>query len=125
MKKIRLEFDNANGETLAGLLELPEDEGAITAFGLFAHCFTCGKDIAAASRISRALAARGIALLRFDFTGLGNSDGDFANTKFSSNLQDLLAATQFLRENFAAPALMIGHSLGGAAVLAMAALPRA
>ena len=79
----------------------------------------------AASRISRALTSEGIAVLHFDFTGLGNSDGDFANTKFSSNLQDLLAATQFLRENLAAPALMIGHSLGGAAVLAMAALPRA
>jgi putative redox protein len=75
----------------------------------------------AASRISRALTSEGIAVLRFDFTGLGNSDGNFANTNFSSNLQDLLAATQFLRENFAAPALMIGHSLGGAAVLAMAA----
>jgi len=125
MNKIRLEFENATGETLAGLLELPERASEVSSFALFAHCFTCGKDIAAASRISRALAAQGIAVLRFDFTGLGNSDGDFANTKFSSNLQDLLAATQFLRENLAAPALMIGHSLGGAAVLAMAALPRA
>ncbi|MCB1844787.1 MAG: OsmC family protein, partial [Halioglobus sp.] len=87
---------------------------------LFAHCFTCGKDIAAASRIARALTAEGIAVLRFDFTGLGNSDGDFANTNFSSNLQDLLAATRFLRERYAAPALLVGHSLGGAAVLAMA-----
>jgi len=121
MKKIRLEFDNANGETLAGLLELPEDEGAITAFGLFAHCFTCGKDIAAASRISRALAARGIALLRFDFTGLGNSDGDFANTNFSSNVDDLVRAALALREQYRAPQILIGHSLGGAAVLAAAA----
>jgi uncharacterized OsmC-like protein/pimeloyl-ACP methyl ester carboxylesterase len=121
MKKIRLEFDNANGETLAGLLELPEDEDAITAFGLFAHCFTCGKDIAAASRISRALAARGIALLRFDFTGLGNSDGDFANTNFSSNVDDLVRAALALREQYRAPQILIGHSLGGAAVLAAAA----
>jgi len=121
MKKIRLEFDNANGETLAGLLELPEDEAAITAFGLFAHCFTCGKDIAAASRISRALAARGIAVLRFDFTGLGNSDGDFSNTNFSSNIDDLVRAALALREQYRAPQLLIGHSLGGAAVLAAAA----
>jgi len=120
MKKIRLEFDNGNGETLAGLLELPEDEAAITAFALFAHCFTCGKDIAAASRISRALAARGIAVLRFDFTGLGNSDGDFANTNFSSNIDDLVHAAQTLRERYRAPQLLIGHSLGGAAVLAAA-----
>ena len=120
MKKIRLEFDNANGETLAGLLELPEDEDAITAFGLFAHCFTCGKDIAAASRISRALAARGIALLRFDFTGLGNSDGDFANSNFSSNIDDLVRAALALRERYRAPQILIGHSLGGAAVLAAA-----
>jgi uncharacterized OsmC-like protein/pimeloyl-ACP methyl ester carboxylesterase len=120
MKKIRLEFDNADGDTLAGLLELPEDEGAITAFGLFAHCFTCGKDIAAASRISRALAARGIAMLRFDFTGLGNSDGDFANTNFSSNIDDLVRAALALREQYRAPQLLIGHSLGGAAVLAAA-----
>ena len=82
MKKIKLEFQNGAGEVLAGLLELPEHAEEITAFALFAHCFTCGKDIAAASRISRALAARGIAVLRFDFTGLGNSDGDFANTNF-------------------------------------------
>jgi len=121
MKKLRLEFENANGETLAGLLELPEDEGAITAFGLFAHCFTCGKDIAAASRISRALAARGIGVLRFDFTGLGNSDGDFSNTNFSSNIDDLLRAAQALQEQYRAPQILIGHSLGGAAVLAAAA----
>ncbi|MGB5329621.1 MAG: hypothetical protein WBO58_15490 [Gammaproteobacteria bacterium] len=86
MKKIRLEFENSNGEVLAGLLELPERVDEISSFALFAHCFTCGKDIAAASRISRALAAQGIAVLRFDFTGLGNSDGDFANTNFSSNI---------------------------------------
>jgi len=121
MNKIRLEFENSDGETLAGLLELPERAGEITSFALFAHCFTCGKDVAAASRISRALAARGIAVLRFDFTGLGNSDGDFANTNFSSNIDDLVCAAQALRAQYRAPQILIGHSLGGAAVLGAAA----
>jgi uncharacterized OsmC-like protein/fermentation-respiration switch protein FrsA (DUF1100 family) len=113
----RIEF-SSNGLRLSGALETPESD--TRCYALFAHCFTCGKDVAAASRIARALTREGIAVLRFDFTGLGNSDGDFANTNFSSNLQDLLAATQFLRDNYEAPALLIGHSLGGAAVLAMA-----
>jgi putative redox protein len=114
----KVEF-TSNGLTLSGALELPDTP--VRCYALFAHCFTCGKDVAAASRISRALNADGIAVLRFDFTGLGNSDGDFANTNFSSNIQDLLAACEFLREHYEAPALLIGHSLGGAAVLAMAA----
>ena len=113
----RVEFES-NGVKLSGLLELPTDQP--DHYALFAHCFTCGKDIAAASRISRALTAQGIAVLRFDFTGLGNSDGDFANTNFSSNIQDLLAAGEFLKDEYQAPSLLIGHSLGGAAVLAMA-----
>ena len=113
----KVEFES-NGVTLSGALETPESE--VRCYALFAHCFTCGKDLAAASRIARALTREGIAVLRFDFTGLGNSDGDFANTNFSSNLQDLLAATDFLRREFEAPGLLIGHSLGGAAVLAMA-----
>lgn len=96
-------------------------ESGVQAYALFAHCFTCGKDTAAASRISRALTRDGIAVLRFDFTGLGNSDGDFANTNFSSNVQDLVAAAEFLAGDFEAPQLLIGHSLGGAAVLAAAA----
>ena len=121
MKKIRLEFENSNGEVLAGLLELPERVDEISSFALFAHCFTCGKDIAAASRISRALAAQGIAVLRFDFTGLGNSDGDFANTNFSSNIEDLVQAAKALEAQYRAPQILIGHSLGGAAVLAAAA----
>jgi len=121
MKKIRLEFENSNGELLAGLLELPERVDEISSFALFAHCFTCGKDIAAASRISRALAAQGIAVLRFDFTGLGNSDGDFANTNFSSNIEDLVQAAKALETQYRAPQILIGHSLGGAAVLAAAA----
>jgi uncharacterized OsmC-like protein/pimeloyl-ACP methyl ester carboxylesterase len=120
MKKIKFEFNNANGEALAGLLEMPEHDAGITGFGLFAHCFTCGKDIAAASRISRALAARGIAVLRFDFTGLGNSDGDFSNSNFSSNIDDLVQAARALQAQYQAPQILIGHSLGGAAVLAAA-----
>ena len=114
----KLEFES-NGVTLSGALETPES--GVRCHALFAQCFTCGKDVAAASRISRALTREGIAVLRFDFTGLGNSDGDFANTNFSSNLQDLLAASDFLRREYEAPSLLIGHSLGGAAVLAMAA----
>jgi uncharacterized OsmC-like protein/alpha/beta superfamily hydrolase len=114
-KKIEFQSD---GLILRGALELPGVEPRC--YALFAHCFTCGKDIAAASRIARALTGEGIAVLRFDFTGLGNSDGDFANTNFSSNLDDLKAAADFLRREYAAPKLLIGHSLGGAAVLAMA-----
>ncbi|ESP92172.1 MULTISPECIES: alpha/beta fold hydrolase [Pseudoalteromonas] len=108
----------SNGNTLAGLLERPS--GHIKAVALFAHCFTCTKDIAAASRISRALVKEGYAVLRFDFTGLGNSDGDFANSNFSSNLDDLYAAAEYLRQRLYAPQILIGHSLGGAAVLAAA-----
>ncbi|MDX1433941.1 MAG: alpha/beta fold hydrolase [Gammaproteobacteria bacterium] len=119
MKKERFEFSNRDGERLAALLERPA--ATPRAVAVFAHCFTCSKDIAAASRISRALAARGLAVLRFDFTGLGNSEGDFANTNFSSNVDDLRAAADSLRERLAAPSLLVGHSLGGAAVLAVAA----
>src|SRR5690554_6576510 len=108
----------SNGLTLSGLLETPANN--VKAYAIFAHCFTCGKDIAAATRISRALVEKGIAVLRFDFTGLGNSDGDFSNTNFTSNLDDLRAAAEFLKENYYAPQLLIGHSLGGAAVLAVA-----
>ncbi|MFT5464311.1 MAG: putative OsmC-like protein/pimeloyl-ACP methyl ester carboxylesterase [Planctomycetota bacterium] len=115
----RLEFDNGRGARLAARIELPVGEPR--AWALFAHCFTCGKDIAAATRISRALCRRGFAVLRFDFTGLGSSEGDFANESFSSNLADLRAAADFLRKEYTAPSLLIGHSLGGAAVLAVAA----
>ena len=114
----RITFANDRGEQLAAALELPDRPPR--AFALFAHCFTCGKDIAAATRISRTLAANGLAVLRFDFTGLGGSEGDFANTNFSSNVADLLAAAEFLRTEHAAPQLLIGHSLGGTAVLAAA-----
>lgn len=123
MARTKVEFKNNQGDTLAGLLETPDPNkynGTITRYAIFAHCFTCSKDVAAASRISRSLAAKGIAVFRFDFTGLGNSDGDFANTNFSSNVEDLLAAAKMLKEEYHAPNLLIGHSLGGAAVLSAA-----
>ncbi|MGH8649104.1 MAG: alpha/beta fold hydrolase, partial [Burkholderiales bacterium] len=103
-------FPGSLGAQLAARLDLPP--GRPAAFALFAHCFTCSKDTLAASRISAALTARGIAVLRFDFTGLGGSEGDFANTNFSSNLADLVAAASWLREHHEAPRLLIGHSLG-------------
>jgi len=118
MSRQKVNFEGHDGETLAGLLELPDAQPRACA--IFAHCFTCSKDIAAASRISRALTQHGIAVLRFDFTGLGNSDGDFSNTNFSSNVADLLQAANFLQSTYQAPALLIGHSLGGAAVLVAA-----
>ena len=114
-KSLKLVFPNSKGEELAANLELPA--GPPAAFAVFAHCFTCSRNIHAASRISRALCQRGIAVLRFDFTGLGSSEGDFANTNFSSNVEDLLSAAEALRERYQAPALLVGHSLGGAAVL--------
>lgn len=114
----RLEFPGHNGDTLAARLDMPV--GAPQAYAIFAHCFTCSKDIFAAARISQALSARGIAVLRFDFTGLGASGGDFANTNFSSNVGDLVAAADFLRDTREAPQILIGHSLGGAAVLVAA-----
>lgn len=120
MPGIKFTFPNASGLNLSALLEAPEADQPIKAYALFAHCFTCGKDIAAASRISRALTREGIAVLRFDFTGLGNSDGDFANTNFSSNVDDLLSAAAALEKDYQAPLLLIGHSLGGAAVLSAA-----
>ena len=120
MARTKVEFKNNQGETLAGLLETPESNAQAVRYAIFAHCFTCSKDVAAASRISRSLAAKGIAVFRFDFTGLGNSDGDFANTNFSSNVDDLIAAAKMLEEDYQAPSLLIGHSLGGAAVLSAA-----
>lgn len=115
----RLDFPGAHGHKLAARLEQPD--GQPRAYALFAHCFTCGKDVFAARRVAQALTEHGIAVLRFDFTGLGASEGEFANTNFSSNLADLVAAADFLRAHYAAPRLLIGHSLGGAAVLGAAA----
>ena len=116
-KSRKVEFPGATGAQLAARLDRPAEPRA---FALFAHCFTCGKDIFAASRIAGALAARDIAVLRFDFTGIGSSEGEFANTNFSSNVGDLVAAADYLRRNHGPPSLLIGHSLGGAAVLAAA-----
>jgi putative redox protein len=114
----KTDFTGAGGEKLAAALELPA--GRPRAFALFAHCFTCSKDIKAAREVARALRARGFAVLRFDFTGLGGSQGDFANTNFSSNVDDLVAAADFLRREFEAPSILIGHSLGGAAAIVAA-----
>lgn len=115
MKTERISFPGATGAILAARLDRPE--GPVRAAAVLAHCFTCSKDIAAARRISGRLAALGIAVLRFDFTGLGHSGGEFANTNFSSNVGDLLAATRWMAGQGLAPQLLIGHSLGGAAVL--------
>jgi uncharacterized OsmC-like protein/fermentation-respiration switch protein FrsA (DUF1100 family) len=115
----RFQFASSEGHKLAAALDTPD--GEIHAYALFAHCFTCGKDVLAAKRIAVALAAKGIAVLRFDFTGLGSSEGDFANSTFSSNVADLVRAADHLRETRKAPDLLIGHSLGGAAILAAAA----
>ena len=114
----RFQFTGEGGHQLAAALDLPEREPL--AYALFAHCFTCGKDVLAARRIATALAAKGIAVLRFDFTGLGSSEGDFANSTFSSNVADLVRAADHMRETRKAPAILIGHSLGGAAILAAA-----
>ena len=119
MPSERFDFSNAAGERLAALLDSPIEPPR--AYALFAHCFTCGKDIRAAKRIAEALTALGIAVLRFDFTGLGSSEGEFGNTTFSSNVADLIAAADALRRTRRAPAILIGRSLGGAAVLAAAA----
>jgi putative redox protein len=118
MPSERFQFEGEGGHRLAAALDLPDREPV--AYALFAHCFTCGKDALAAKRIASALAAGGIAVLRFDFTGLGSSEGDFANSTFSSNVADLVRAADHLRANRKAPAILIGHSLGGAAILAAA-----
>lgn len=117
-KPVKLTFPGASGAELAARLDTPA--GTIKAFALFAHCFTCSKDIAAARKISEALTRNGIGVLRFDFTGLGASGGDFSSTNFTTNLEDLLSAVSYMRENLAAPALLIGHSLGGAAMISVA-----
>lgn len=115
MKRIKVTFPGADGQTLAGRLELPV--AAPRAYVLFAHCFTCTKNIRAAANIARALSSEGLAVLRFDFTGLGESEGDFATTNFSSNVEDLVAAAGYLARNYQAPSILVGHSLGGTAVL--------
>ena len=116
--KENISFPNKRGEQLAAVLDCPDTSPR--AYAVFAHCFTCSKNITTVTRVSRALAERGIAVLRFDFTGIGGSEGDFSRTNFSSNIQDLLAACEFLQRQYEAPKLAIGHSLGGAAVIAAA-----
>ena len=111
-----LEFKNKDGQTLSARLDLPLD-GRPAAYALFAHCFTCSKNIKAVAHISRALTREGVAVLRFDFTGLGESEGDFADTNFSSNVDDLVLAADFMKSNYHPPEILIGHSFGGAAVL--------
>lgn len=118
MRSERIEFPGSQHVTLAARLDLPD--GKPRAYALFAHCFTCTKDIYAATHICEELAENGLAVLRFDFTGLGHSEGDFANTNFSSNVEDLYAAASWLKQAHEAPRLLIGHSLGGSAVLAVA-----
>jgi alpha-beta hydrolase superfamily lysophospholipase len=114
----RENFPGAFGQSIAARLDLPSD--APRAFALFAHCFSCGTDLKAANWTSRELVDRRIAVLRFDFTGIGESEGEFADTNFSTNVADLLAAAEHLRQHYQAPQILIGHSLGGTAVLAAA-----
>lgn len=120
MNSQRITFENFAGLQLAGRLDLPEQDPP-RAWALFAHCFTCGKNLTAISQISRALTAENLGLLRFDFTGLGDSEGEFATSSLSSNMEDLVAAARWLERKYQAPALLIGHSFGGAAVLQAAA----
>jgi fermentation-respiration switch protein FrsA (DUF1100 family) len=119
VKSRRVTFPSRSGHTLAGILDLPE-QGTVTATALFAHCFTCGKNLKSIVHIDKELTARGIGVLRFDFTGIGDSGGDFAATHLTSNREDLLDAAAFLTGQEQAPKLLVGHSLGGAAVLQVA-----
>lgn len=122
MTKIKnLFFKNEQGLDLAGTLEVP-DSAKPKAYAIFAHCFGCTKDMLAAARTSRELTSQGFGVLRFDFTGLGKSEGQFEDTNFSTNVADLLYAAKFLQENYEAPKILIGHSLGGAAVIAASCL---
>jgi len=115
MDSKKVEFKGSTGETLSAKIDMPE--GNPKAFALFAHCFTCSKDLKAVGNITTSLADIGIATMRFDFTGLGQSTGDFSDTNFSSNVDDLVKAYEFMKKEFEAPSILIGHSLGGAAVL--------
>ena len=116
----KITFQNKEGQTLVGRLELPVDQHPHN-YAIFAHCFTCNKNLSAIKNIGNALTSKGFGVLRFDFTGLGESEGEFANTNFSGNVEDLIAAADYLKENYQAPTLLVGHSLGGAAVIFAAA----
>ena len=120
MQSQRLHFKNARGERLSALLDRP-GEGETRAYAIFAHCFTCNKLYKGIRNICQVLCTHGIAVLRFDFTGLGESEGDFSDTAFPDNVQDIVMAARFMEDRFEAPSLLIGHSLGGAAALAAAA----
>lgn len=115
MESKKIEFTGSTGENLSAKIDLPD--GDTKACAIFAHCFTCSKDLKAVCNITKALAGIGIATFRFDFTGLGQSEGDFADTNFSSNVDDLVKAYEYMDKEFSAPSILIGHSLGGAAVL--------
>ena len=115
MQNITVQFENDQGRQLSGTLDMPKTP--VTDYALFAHCFTCTHNLKSATNISRSLTEAGIAVLRFDFTGLGRSEGEFADTNFSSNVSDLLAAVRFLEAEYAPPTILLGHSLGGTAVL--------
>ncbi|GAB3538047.1 bifunctional alpha/beta hydrolase/OsmC family protein [Pontibacter brevis] len=121
MQANNLTFKNKEGILLSGRLDLPADQKPHN-FALFAHCFTCNKNLNAVRNVSRALTIKGFGVLQFDFTGLGNSKGDFSETNFSGNVEDLLAAAQFLEEHYQSPSLLVGHSLGGAAAILAASL---
>ena len=116
MSSKKISFQNSSGHTLSAKLELPDTRDAHN-FAIFAHCFTCNKNLTAVRNISRALNNSGIGVLRFDFTGLGESEGDFSDTNFSSNVQDIIDAANFLAQEYTAPTILVGHSLGGAAVI--------
>ena len=118
MQTLHVEFESAAGEALSGLLAMPGEDPK--AYALFAHCFTCSKSLGVIRNITKQLTGEGIALLRFDFTGLGQSEGEFEKTTFTTNTSDLVAAASFLEREHASPSILIGHSLGGAAVLAAA-----
>lgn len=115
MKSEKIKFKNTLGQELAAKIDFPEEEPK--SYALFAHCFTCNKNLSAIRNIVRALNKNGIAVLSFDFTGLGDSEGDFENTNFSSNVNDLISAAEFLKTHYSAPDILVGHSLGGAAVI--------
>jgi len=116
MTSVRLKFQNPSQEKLAAYLDMPE-KGEPKAFALFAHCFTCGKNLKSMVNINKALTEHGIAVMRFDFTGIGESQGDFSETNFTSNIEDLISAAEYLEDEYEAPKLLIGHSMGGAAVI--------
>ena len=119
MPSQRVYFENPRGQRLAGIIDLPDEQPL--GIALFSHCFTCTKDLKAIVRVSRGLSRHGIAVLRFDFRGLGDSHGVFAESNFETNLEDIQAAVQWLQTNYTAPQLLIGHSLGGAAMMASVA----